>query len=236
MQRPCGVSQQEQNEGGHINKARPVFCGKVGTAVGGNHPLTSKKSVRCICCKKNQIKRKGELCKTCLIMLGLVVVGAISIPVIARYSTNIGDAVSAMASSVAPKGKIKGAAWVTKGSGQSDIQRGLEVVLCPPILPESVATAMHLYKNDYFSLTDSIDAIDSAIAPLVKYSAKADVDGKYVLPDVVPGKYHLYARIKTNLAAAYWLVPLEIASGQELSLDLDNTNMRAVENIPPRFR
>ena len=53
-------------------------------------------------------------------------------------------------------------------------------------------------------------------------STVADVDGKYLLPDVPPGRYYLFAAFDSTAGNADWLIPVEIKPGQELRQDLHN--------------
>jgi hypothetical protein len=136
------------------------------------------------------------------------------------------------------KPKVSGAAWVTRGNGSSDQLRGLEVAVCKTDilgdLQQVRDTGMKSSKEEYPSLKSDFwhlpltqmgeTAMKHAVA-----TGKADIDGKFSIPNVPTGKYFLYAQWETNFSKIYWLVPVKVG-WSEVHIDLDNSNAAAIYN------
>lgn len=131
--------------------------------------------------------------------------------------------------------RIHGAAWLTKGNGQSNLLRGLEVSTCDLSVAdvmerERIKTWKKLYEiSSSHDLVNSIDygtplinAIESEVTPHIISTVHADVDGKYEISNAHSG--YLYARFVDAYSGAIWLVPVIVKPGEDVTLDLDNHN------------
>ena len=59
---------------------------------------------------------------------------------------------------------------------------------------------------------------------------KTNVEGKYLITDVDPGRYYIYASFESDSLWVEWLIPLEIKAGEEKSVDLDNDNAARIRD------
>lgn len=144
-----------------------------------------------------------------------------------------------MAPAILPKAKITGASWVVKEGGQSDIQRGMEIVLCNTGVVVEIGNALRSAKEElardsirspYLILDKAFSLIGQSISKDIVQITQTDVDGKYVMTDIKPGSYLIYARYQTNFSACYWLIPVKITGAEELKINLDNSNMMECVN------
>ena len=135
---------------------------------------------------------------------------------------------------------IAGGAWVTKEGGNSDILRGLEIVLCKASVKPEI---MHVrdskwreiaakYKNQSGYWYLNIEAMNSKVAAHKDCLdiVKTGIEGKYIIPEIPFGSYIIYAPYETSFSKAYWIVPVEVKSTKPLQIDLDNSNMTELYN------
>lgn len=135
---------------------------------------------------------------------------------------------------VGPSGTITGSAWLTKGSGDSTILRGVEVTLCREEAREKQGVVEAIVKDfsNYampqfvnLGLFREVDkAIDAVVSPYAITTAKANVDGKFSFSDVRDGNYMLFARFESSNYFAAWLEPVTVHAGQNTTFDLDNSS------------
>jgi hypothetical protein len=137
-------------------------------------------------------------------------------------------------------GTISGGAWVTKEGGNSDILRGLEIVLCKANVKSELVKirdnkwreSMVKYKTSSGYLHLNMNAMNSKVAAHKDCFriVKTGIEGKYTIADVPFGSYLLYAPYETSFSKAYWMIPVEVDSSQPLQIDLDNSNMMELYN------
>ncbi len=62
--------------------------------------------------------------------------------------------------------------------------------------------------------------------------AKTGIDGKYVMKASIPaGRYYVYAVTVNDVFAVEWLVPFNVSSSGEMTIDLDNDNALSISNF-----
>jgi len=143
---------------------------------------------------------------------------------------------------------VSGSAWITKKAGQSDIQRGLEVVLCSDsvrpklkqVRDEKWNASPSQYSNDdLFKQVDGYRHLDLDVMNQVAVTndecfktTKTDVNGKYTFSNVQKGSYILYAPYESSFSKAYWLVPFEVKNSKPVEIDLENSNAEEIYNEP----
>jgi hypothetical protein len=136
------------------------------------------------------------------------------------------------------KSKVSGAAWVTRGNGSSDPLRGLEVAVCKTDLlgdlRQVIETGMKASKEEYPTIKNDfyhlpLAEMGETVMKHAVATGKADIDGKFTIPNVPTGKYFLYAQLQTSFSKIYWLVPVKVG-WSEVHIDLDNSNAAAIYN------
>jgi hypothetical protein len=180
---------------------------------------------------------------------------------------------------------VRGAAWISRGDGSSDVLRGMQVsVLRPTVAPEAAnadlavlrqkwkeehdvflnwqaaekyakppamlkglkRTSDVLAELDSYTNTTPIDTrkfytflylrgelsppeFGASLNDTRMFSTKTNVDGRYEL--IVPeGEYYLHAFAGGRSVFMEWVIPLSV-SGEDVSLDLDNSNALVVKTI-----
>lgn len=113
--------------------------------------------------------------------------------------------------------KISGAVWVTKKTGESDIQRGLQIYLCT----ERARSRLFSYYM--------VDHLTEVIKNDVLSVTTTDVNGKFAFESVKPGSYCLCAEYDTAFSNAVWFVPVDV-SNSDATVDLFNGNFRCSQN------
>ena len=147
-------------------------------------------------------------------------------------------------------GSISGGAWVTKGGGQSDILRGIEVALCKGSTKEmiekerdvKIAAEVAIVKQDSpdieplaymeynrYDLLPLKEMNEVAAKNAIKV-VKTNIDGKYLFEEVPYGYYILYAYCESSFSKIYWLIPIKVASRKTINMDFDNSNAEEVLN------
>lgn len=199
----------------------------------------------CRFCKTN-LKRKPmniptlTLGSALLMVLGVIAWLTWTSP-IKRDTTSYSQAPeNPLFNTVVPKSKISGAAWIVKGGGQSDIQRGLEIALCKDSVISAIVRAKQKVSDDfgksglsahgYYGLLAALPNMSKAVGRDAVKLVKTDVDGKYLMTNIRPGHYCLYAAYTTNFSAAYWLIPVTIAVAEEVKIDFENGNIMESHN------
>ena len=87
------------------------------------------------------------------------------------------------------------------------------------------------------------EAVVDLLLAHASYSSKTGMAAHYSMADVEPGNYYLFAQMTLRKVPYSWYVPVDLAVGDELKLDLDNTNVLSLgntlvhcQNPPPATR
>jgi hypothetical protein len=84
--------------------------------------------------------------------------------------------------------------------------------------------------DTYENGANAIPNVPLVFAGNIVKSGKTNVDGKYIITDVAPGNYYIYALFGSSSMGVDWLVPIQINAGEETTVDLDNDNAATVRN------
>ncbi len=135
--------------------------------------------------------------------------------------------------------KVSGGAFLIKKLGNSEIQRGLSIIVLAAELSDGTDLTDAYVKSRKFPETWSSDKqreeiledrefIDIAKKGFVD-SVKTDIDGKYELK-LKGGKYVFYSMYTTEFGLVEWLVPVAILSSEDVKLDFSNSNATFILN------
>lgn len=145
---------------------------------------------------------------------------------------------------------LSGHVYVTLQSGESNIGRGIEVILIKDnegfkngqTQIAAVETALKEKINRGTAKATDIDQINplSELIGLAKrhiieinmfyaasafQKARADIEGFYQFTGIPTGQYYLYARYQTSMDEGHWFVPIILQGGISQEIDLSNHNL-----------
>jgi hypothetical protein len=75
-----------------------------------------------------------------------------------------------------------------------------------------------------------IPHFDPVVASNLVKQGKTDADGKYTIDGVPKGDYFLHAKIDTPSFFVDWIVPVHVAAGATVKVDLFNDNAAVIQN------
>jgi len=151
-------------------------------------------------------------------------------------------------------GTISGHAYITVGSGESNMARGIEVYLIPnspefnkknAILEKNMAGIISYSNNVLSSMSTNFNEVATGIGNLsaafymvkeykeksyifyigsAKESVKTNFEGEYKFEKIISGDYYIYAKYKTGFNEGHWLVAVSVKPNNITNLDLGNSN------------
>jgi len=207
------------------------------------------------------IKQQKKLI-ICLVLI-ILVIGGIILFLLNRSNKNSLQTKEIKVKNTLPilakYGTIYGHAYVTVGSGESYMARGIDVYLIPKS-PEFDKRNTDLEKNKLKILSyktnvlinvpsegqavaEHIGRLATAINLVKEYIEKSEIfysgsasevtkasyEAEYKFEKIIPGNYYLYAKYKTKFNEGYWLVPVIVGKNKAIAVDLDNSNFFDVE-------
>jgi len=153
-------------------------------------------------------------------------------------------------------GTVTGSAFYRLKAGSSVILRGLTIYLLndeeldkkfPPAKPpeeridiiigfqtpklDMMWNLHELQPDGQRTFFRSIDHLFSQIQKSItgaRTKAVTNIDGKYTFSDVPSGQYQLLALLDTAEAKGFWYLPVAVANGQQVTLELNNVNITKV--------
>lgn len=155
---------------------------------------------------------------------------AIAVSVLVLLLVAIGTTISVLRPNLStekatPEFNVTGAVWVTKGSGESDIQRGMKVILCKPGATEGYQKWRMGVSPVMPQLVDPYNFV--SLHQLS--STTSDVDGKFSFSHVPPGTFYVFAKYESAFSYAVWFVPITV-SDCDIKVDLCNNNFDYTTN------
>lgn len=79
--------------------------------------------------------------------------------------------------------------------------------------------------TEFFLVLLEHDAIwPSILGSALLHKGQTGIDGKYTIPDIMPGEYFLYAQASSSFYFVEWFLPVKVTSGQPTKIDLFNEN------------
>jgi hypothetical protein len=126
--------------------------------------------------------------------------------------------------------EVEGGSWIIRGTGSSDILRGLPIYLCNGKVATALEPVSEPKTADYFGLSESLTSMEPIVSKSAIQTTSTDIDGKYKFTKVEPGSYFVYAPLQTSFSVGYWLIPVQIEKGTHQKIDLYNTSMKSMYN------
>jgi hypothetical protein len=137
-----------------------------------------------------------------------------------------------------PVGTLDGRIEIELRNNMKQALPGLEIAVCPETIAPEIknlrdarwreTARLNAYNDGYNNL--DLKALGQKAVSMAVVELKSDAKGMFRREGVPPGKYVVYAQYKSKYAAAYWLVPIEIRTGEETELVLTNGNMKEIYN------
>ena len=140
---------------------------------------------------------------------------------------------SATASPQSETAVLTGSAFINRRSGDSTILRALHIYLCDPWFAALYRQRMKSYYSSdgigpaAFELDYVL--LQPEVAKYVKAETTTDVNGKYEIRNVAPGRYFVHAKLATAQSVVDWLVESKLEKGTT-TLDLTNDNAEHIVN------
>lgn len=126
---------------------------------------------------------------------------------------------------------LSGGCWVTRGTGGSDVIRGMTLTVY-----KASAGVVSAFRSFYpkvrfaADVLPQIELLRAAISSEVVAKAETNIDGKYTL-GVLPGdRYVVFASWASTSSAMYWIKHLDVDCNGARTLNLHNENATEILN------
>ena len=126
---------------------------------------------------------------------------------------------------------LSGGCWVTRGTGGSDLIRGMSIATYRA--SASVISAFRSFYPRVRFATDvapQVEALRTTVSSELVAKAETNIDGKYALGSLPGGRYVVFASWASTTSAMYWIRQLDVDCSGSRTLNLHNENATEVLN------
>ena len=125
---------------------------------------------------------------------------------------------------------ISGAAYLTKGNGDSFILRDFHVLICKPEVMQFWEKTIKAQadKPRLLMLQASVEFFKGLDQYIIK-GTRTNIDAKYALKDVPPDNYILVGSLDTGTSVAFWMIPITVTKDKPIEFDFTTSSATLIQ-------